>query len=140
MDDDGQQVAASIVTRDSAYALIATSWINNSSYILDGMVTLYKLLIVEMDINLSRLLINQESENVSLSMLEFQAYTWPSYLFYELKAMLCCVYVKNYFPRYFLCWFNAKAYCLSMIRRMEKWHNMTYFDVSWIFWIFIVLA
>lgn len=87
------------------------------------MVTLYKLLIVEMDINLSRLLINQESENVSLSMLEFQAYTWPSYLFYELKAMLCCVYVKNYFPRYFLCWFNAKAYCLSMIRRMEKWHN-----------------
>lgn len=33
------------------------------------MITLYKLLmdIVEMDINLSRLLINQESENVSLS-------------------------------------------------------------------------
>lgn len=69
MDDDGQQVAASIVTRDSAYALIATSWINSSNYILDGMITLYKLLmdIVEMDINLSRLLINQESENVSLS-------------------------------------------------------------------------
>lgn len=46
------------------------------------METLYKLLMVEMDINLS-LSINQKSENVLLSMLEFQAYTWLSYLFYD---------------------------------------------------------
>lgn len=47
------------------------------------METLYKLLMVEMDINLSTLSIDQESENVLLSMLEFQAYTWLSYLFYD---------------------------------------------------------
>lgn len=36
-------------------------------------------------------------------MLEFQAYTWLSYLFYELKVMLCCVYTREkYFPLFSL--------------------------------------
>lgn len=67
-------VVASIVRRD--LALIAISWIKFQLYSMEW-------LMVEMDINLSTLSINQKSENVLLSMLEFQAYTWLSYLFYD---------------------------------------------------------
>lgn len=59
-------------------------------------------------------------------MLEFQAYTWLSYLFYELKVMLCCVYTREkYFPL-----FSLLTQCEGVFRWYVVWRNgtMTYFD------------